>query len=451
MGETIAMISAAQNERLTRVGPGTPVGELLRRYWQPAALVDELAGDRPIKAVRLLGQELVLFRDEQGRYGLLDRHCPHRGADLSFGRLEDCGLRCPFHGWLFDVAGTCKETPAEPEGSTLYQRMRQRSYPVTVRSGILFAYLGNGEPPAFPEFDCFIAPDTHTFAFKGFIDCNWLQALEVALDPTHASFLHRFAEDEDPKDSYGKPFRGTSDNSELPITKVLREYPRPRIETESTDYGLRITSLRRIDQARTHVRVTNLTFPNSFVIPMDDLMTITQWQVPVDDTANYWYAIFTSFGQPVNKEEMREQRLKLYALPDYKPRRNRSNDWGFDPEEQRRQTYTGMGFDINAHDQWAVESQGYIQDRTREHLGESDKAIVHYRRTLARALEQQEKGENTLMQQLDPEQATRLRGPVAIDGISTNTEPVTYYQETDARRRRGSSWAIKKPASVAAE
>src|SRR5262249_39097957 len=156
---------------------------------------------------------------------------------------------------------------------------------------------------------------------KGFIDCNWLQSLEVGLDPTHASFLHRFAEDEDPIESYGKPFRGKSDNSDLPITKVLRDYPRPKIETEATEYGLRITSLRRIDDARVHVRVTNLTFPNSFVIPMDDVMTISQWQVPVDDTTNYWYAIFTSFGKPVDKQQMRDHRLKLYELPDYKPRR----------------------------------------------------------------------------------------------------------------------------------
>ena len=139
----------------------------------------------------------MLFRDEQGRYGLIDRHCPHRGADLAFGRLENGGLRCAFHGWLFDVAGKCLETPAEPKDSPLCKNVSQRAYPVVEKSGILWAYLGEGEPPAFPEIDCFVAPDSHTFAFKGQIDCNWLQALEVGIDPAHASFLHRFFEDED--------------------------------------------------------------------------------------------------------------------------------------------------------------------------------------------------------------------------------------------------------------
>src|SRR5262249_3807947 len=154
--------------------------------------------------------------------------------------------------------------------------------------------------------------------------------------------------------------------------------------------------------------------------------------------------------KPVDKQQMRDHRLKLYELPDYKPRRNRSNNWGYDPEEQRRHTYTGMGFDINAHDQWAIESQGHIQDRTREHLGQADKAISHYRRVLLGALDQQEKGENTLLRPT-PEQAARLTGPIAIDGISTNTEPMAYYQDADARRRRGSSWAAGTASGMAAE
>src|SRR6266571_1016591 len=192
------MISAEQNELMTRIGPGTPAGKLLRNYWQPVALIDEMQGPRPVKAVRIFSENFVLFRDEKGHYGLLDRHCPHRGADLAYGRLEDGGLRCAFHGWLFDVAGKCLQTPAEPDGSNLCANIRQKAYPVVERSGILFAYLGPGEPPAWPHFDCFVAPDTHTFAFKGMIDCNWLQSLEVGIDPAHTSFLHRFFQDENP-------------------------------------------------------------------------------------------------------------------------------------------------------------------------------------------------------------------------------------------------------------
>src|SRR5436190_6084035 len=214
------MISAEQNELMTRVGRATPCGKLLRRYWQPVGLVDEMSGPRPVKAARILGEDLVLFR-EQNRYGLIDRHCAHRGADLAYGRLENGGLRCSFHGWLFDASGKCIETPAEPKDSNLCNGIRQRSYPVGEKSGILWAYLGEGEPPAFPEIDAFVAPDSHTFAFKGHINCNWLQALEVGIDPSHASFLHRFFEDEDTSGAYGRQFRGESAGSDMPMTKIL--------------------------------------------------------------------------------------------------------------------------------------------------------------------------------------------------------------------------------------
>ena len=348
------MMSAEQNDTMTRTGPDTPAGRLMRRYWQPIALVEELAGPRPAKPVHVLGETFVLFRDGYGRLGLLDRHCPHRGADLAFGRIEDGGLRCAFHGWLFDVAGTCLDTPAEPERSRLKAHIRQPSYPVVARGGIVFAYLGDGAPPGFPGFDCFLAPDSHVFAFKGLIACNWLQALEVGIDPAHASYLHRFAEDEDPTQNYGRQFRAASADSDIPMTRLLREYARPRIEVERTDYGMRLVALRRIDAARTHVRVTNMVFPHGFVIPLSETMTITQWHVPVDDVSCYWYAIFTSFADAVDHATMRRQRLELYTLPDYKPRLGRHNDYGFDPLEQQSRTYTGMGHDINVHDQWAV-------------------------------------------------------------------------------------------------
>src|SRR5216683_1691304 len=204
------MMSQEQNDLITRTGPKDPCGKLMRMYWQPAALVDELTGPRPVKAVKLLGEDLVLFRDEQGRYGLIDRHCAHRGADLAYGRLEHGGLRCAFHGWLFDVTGQCLDTPAEPQESRMCANIRHKAYPVVEKSGILFAYMGGGEPPAFPHFDCFTAPATHTFAFKGMIGCNWLQSLEVGIDPAHTSFLHRFFEDDDPAAAYGKQFRGAS-------------------------------------------------------------------------------------------------------------------------------------------------------------------------------------------------------------------------------------------------
>lgn len=441
------MMSAEQNDRITRIGPGTPCGALLRRHWQPVALTDELDGPRPVRAVRALGQDLVLFRDEAGQLGLIDRGCPHRGADLAFGRLEDGGLRCPFHGWLFDTRGQCLDTPAEPEGSTLHSRIRTRSYPVRVRSGIVFAYLGPGEAPALPAFDCFVAPESHTFAFKGMIECNWLQALEVGIDPAHASYLHRFFEDGDAGDAYGRQFRGASDGSDLPMTYVLREFARPRIEVETTEYGLRLTALREINATTTHVRVTNQYFPQAFVIPMSAEMTITQWHMPVDDRRTYWYAIFTSFAGPVDRARMRAQRLESYSLPDYLPVKHRGNDYGFDPAEQATSTYTGMGHDINVHDQWAVESQGAIQDRTREHLASSDKAIAAYRRLLTRAIAAEEEGRPGMMV-LDESAAARLTGPGTIDGMAPTERWEAHWREAVARRRAAAPW---QPPALAAE
>jgi len=430
------MISAERNALITQAGPGTKLGAFMRRYWQPAALVDELAGPRPVCRVRLLGEDLVLFRDEAGRYGLLERHCAHRGADLAFGRREDGGLRCAFHGWLFDATGACLEQPAEPVGSQFCKSVRQKAYRCQEANGIIFAYLGEGEPPALPGFDCFAAPDAYTFAFKGLMECNWLQALEVGIDPAHASFLHRFFEDADTAQSYGQQFRGSTIGAEMPMTRILREYDRPRIEVETTEYGLRIAALRQLNDQELHIRVTNMVFPHGIVIPMSQDMTITQWHVPVDDTHCYWYAIFTSFTQPVDKARMREQRLALYELPDYIPRKNRHNDYGFDANEQASSTYTGMGEDINVHDQWAVESMGAIQDRTKEHLGASDRAIAAYRRLLQRAITDVAEDRAPLL----TDGAAQIAGPACIDAIGPVEGWQAYWRGRDAQRRAAAPW-----------
>jgi hypothetical protein len=272
------------------------------------------------------------------------------------------------------------------------------------------------------------------------IDCNWLQSLEVGIDPAHTSFLHRFFHDEEPGKGYGKLFRDKSIDSEMPMTRIMREFPRPDIEVEVTEFGMRIVTLRRISDAKTHVRVTNLIFPHAFTIPMSSEMTITQWHVPIDDEKHYWYAIFTSFGAPVDRDEMRRQRLALYELPDYIPRKNRTNNYGFDPHEQEDETFTGMGTDINVHDQWACESMGPIADRTKEHLGQSDKAISAYRRILRNAIDAASNGHKPLMV-LDAATAAKLTGPAAIDGIGPSGAWQTYWRKTDEARRRSSGWA----------
>ncbi|MFO1195444.1 MAG: Rieske 2Fe-2S domain-containing protein [Burkholderiaceae bacterium] len=440
------MMSQEQNDRITRVGADRPAGRLLRRYWQPAALVDEFADlPKPVKALRLLGQELVLFRDETGRFGLLDRDCPHRGADLAYGRLENGGLRCLFHGWLFDADGKCLETPAEPVGSRLCEGVRQRAYPVVVRAGVVWAYLGAGEPPAFPDFDCFVAPDSHTFAFKGLWECNWLQALEVGIDPAHASYLHVYFQDEDPSQAYGRQFRSASSGTDIPMTRVLREFNRPEIRVEPTPWGQRLITLRPLDDARTHVRVTNTIFPQAFLIPMSDEITISQWHVPVDDVSTYWYTVFTSYGKPIDKKHFRDLRLKTYPAPDYRPIVGRHNHWGFDADEQRASTYTGMGTDINIHDQFACESQGAIQDRTREHLGQSDRGIIAYRRMLLQAIETSEAGGTPLMC-LDAAAARGFAGPDTVDSVAPGSGWEDHWRTVARRRRDGAPWLAPKAA-----
>ncbi len=410
----------ARNTRLTQVGPGTPGGAVMRQFWQPIALVEEFDPAvnpamhlRPLKAVRALGQDFVLFKDiKQGAdaYALLDRHCAHRGADLAFARFETdgdhVGIRCPFHGWKYAGDGTCLETPAEPKGSTLCQRVRQGSYPTAVHAGVVFAWLGpaGSTPPLFPKLDCYQAAATHSFAFKGLWQCNWLQAFEVGIDPAHPSFLHRFLHDVDLDDTgsnaAGKQFRsaaaGQVAGERWPMSRVMRELCQPEIQVAPKDYGMQLTALRALNPAsedkkvthtRTHTRITHAVFPHTFIIPLSETLSITQMHLPVDDTHTYWYSIFTSTGEAIDHAAMREQRVRHTHLPDYAPKSGQHNQWGFNAEEQRSRTYLGMGEDdINVHDQWAVEGMGAIQDRTAEHLGTSDIAIAHYRRWLLTAM-----------------------------------------------------------------
>ena len=437
------MMSPEQNELITRVGPGTKCGALMRHYWHPVALADELPHERPAKAVRVLGQDFVLFRDERGRHGLLDRDCPHRGADLAYGRLEDGGLRCLFHGWLFDVDGKCLETPAEPEGSVLCQRVRQRSYPVVVKNGIVFAYLGEGEAPAFPDFDCFLAPGTHAFAFKGLIECNWLQALEVGIDPAHASYLHRFYEDEDTGAAYGKQFRSASSDSDIPMTRLLREFTRPQIDVEGTDYGLRLFALRRLNDKHTHVRVTNLVFPYAFVIPMSAEMTITQWHVPIDDTSCYWYAIFTSFGAPV--DHAADARAAAEALPAARLSPAPRPPQLLGPQRRR----AGAARPSPA---WASTStsttSGRSKARAASRTARASISAPPTRRswpTAACCCRRSARWRTARSRRCGSirQRAGAIRGPIAIDGMGPTEGWQSYWKDVDARRRSGSSWAAK--------
>lgn len=427
-------MDAEENRLLTECGPGTAGGKVLRAYWQPAALTVELDGPRPVIPLTLLGEELVLFRDSPGNFGLVQRSCPHRGVDLAFGRLEDGGLRCPFHGWLFDVEGNCLETPAEPPGSTFHTRVQIGCYPVVERNGIVWAWMGGGDPSPLPGFDCLVAPSTHVFAFKGMWECNWFQAHEVGIDPAHAAFLHRFEELDD--DVYGQQFRAMVADTGVSVVKLMREVPAATITAEPTDYGFRLRALRDFHGRFTHVRVSNCMFPNAIAIAMSPTMTIMQWHVPIDDNRCYWYSMFVSYTDPVDSETLRAQRIDKVELPSYRSLTGRATQWGFDPSEQATATFTGMGTDINVHDQWAVESPGVIVDRTREHLSPADVGIRAQRRLFLDAA--RAPSVDTLIGTSNP---SALTGPAAVDSAATDEDYDGAWRRFDAQRRAASGWA----------
>jgi phthalate 4,5-dioxygenase len=477
-----------QNIRLTQVGSHTPGGALQRRFWQPIALVEEfdpmLAPDmgtakhpRLIKAVRALGQDFVLVKNHDGSWALLDRDCPHRGANLAFARYEIhnyqnsskllsidvsnspisvhmTAIRCPFHGWAFqtdgEAPGQCIDTPAEPENSTLCAQIKQRSYPVQEKAGVVWAWFDDSAPELMPELDCFAAPTSHSFAFKGLWHANWLQCFEVGMDPAHPSFLHRFLQDADLQETGsnagGKQFRsaaaGDVAGERWPMTRVMRELHRPKLVAQAvqnaTLQGIRITALRALSEQTTHVRVTQAIFPHIFVIPLSETLTITQWHLPVDDGHTYWFSVFTSFDAPIDQAAMRAQRLPYTTLPHYTPKAGAHNAWGFSPEEQATRTFLGMGEDdINVHDQWAVESMGSLQDRTREHLATSDKIIVLYRRWLQRAQDAAAVGQ---VPPPLPATQTLNEPPGTVDGFAPSDTWETWWQAQLAEKRRKASW-----------
>lgn len=440
------MLTDRENATLTRVGMETAGGRLLRLFWQPVALAAELPAERPVKAVRLLGEDLVLFRSPEGRYGLIERHCAHRGADLSFGRLEAGGLRCTFHGWLYDADGRCVVQPAERRPFS--DKVRHRAYICREANGIVFAWLGPGTPPDLPAFDCFLAPAEYTFAFKGFVDCNWAQGLEGGIDPSHTSFLHVFFKDPEAP-AYGLQFGDVSGQSDIPLTKIMRDYCQPLLDVYKTQYGLRLETRRELNDGRVHVRVTNYVFPNAIAVPMSRDMALMQWHVPCDDTSHYWYMIAYSFGAPVDRGAMWEQRVRMYPPPDFVPVKNRSNNYGFSVEDQLLNTYTGLGDDINIHDTWAWESQGAIADRTREHLSSLDRAIIGFRRMFlqaARLVEEGAERAEVLAAVVEAGEGQR-GGPPCVDLIAPQSGWPEFWRRWEEERRRRCRWLAEMSRS----
>jgi phthalate 4,5-dioxygenase len=386
------MLSAQDNELLTRVGPGTPMGDLLRRYWTPALLVSEAPtpdGD-PVK-VRLLGENLVAFRDTTGRLGLVQENCPHRGASLFFGRNEECGLRCPYHGWKFDADGACVDMPSEPATSVFKDKVRIKSYPVHESGGVVWTYMGPPEKMTpFRDFGTDTLAPEHVQATKLHSTCNWVQAMEGNLDTSHISWLHQFDGVKDiPDDGSDKP--GYPSN---PMSWKFWAHDRaPRLEIEDTWYGFKYVGIRTTPNGFTHVRMSAFCYPYNTVIATVPFGCRLGLFVPIDDE-NCWRYSFTT-------REIDNSRgiggANLFSVAPFKfgraevngngiiPREyTAENDYGIDREEQRTSTFSGVA-EFVSQDLMVTESMGPVYDRTQEQLGSTDKAISRMRHILLTA------------------------------------------------------------------
>ncbi|HWP28576.1 MAG TPA: Rieske 2Fe-2S domain-containing protein, partial [Chloroflexota bacterium] len=313
-------------------------------------------------------------------------HCPHRGADLSYGRLEDGGLRCLYHGWLFDRTGRCLEQPGEPAGSTFYQRIRHTAYPCLEAAGLVFAYLGPGEPPLLPAYEPFLVPDEQRFVNRVYQECNYLQANEGNIDPAHVSFLHRQFRLRDPR-----AVPGSQTSADILYNRDVS----PTLAVEETSYGLRIFSVRRAGPEGQYVRITNFVYPNLSAIVGNQGRVgagySIHWHVPIDDERHWRYEITFSRTGPLDKEAYRRE-IAAEMTPDRRLIRNQANRYLQDRAAMLTENYTGMGRYFPAHDAYATETQGPIQDRTQEHLGYTDKAITRARLMLLRGIRDVQEG-----------------------------------------------------------
>ncbi|MBM2810766.1 MAG: Phthalate 4,5-dioxygenase [Chloroflexi bacterium] len=358
------MLSPEDNALLTQTDAVTPMGRLFRRYWVPALLTEEVpAPDCPPVKVRLLGEDLVAFRDTSGRVGLLGEHCAHRGTSLFYGRNEECGLRCIYHGWKYDVEGNVLDTPAEPAGSTFAQRLRHTAYPTTEVGGMVFAYLGPRErTPPFPEYEWTSIPTEQTYVTKCLLECNYLQGLEGESDNAHLEYLHR-----------------TAPNREALIGWAPDN---PDWDTEETDFGVRYVAVRPREGGRTDVRVKSFVLPASAFLGVNLANKGEGYEVhtyiPADDHTTWRFDFgFRRFMPDAPRPVHRRKQIG----PDYRRVRTMRNHYLQDRELQRTVDFTGIEDFLN-EDSCATETMGPIVDRAREHLGMSDRAVIAIRRYL---------------------------------------------------------------------
>nr|NIO11204.1 Rieske 2Fe-2S domain-containing protein [Deltaproteobacteria bacterium] len=325
-------------------------------------------------------ENLALFRDESEKPGLLDIHCSHRAGDLSYGRIENGGLRCLYHGWLFDIHGNCLEQPGEPEGSKFKEKIKHPAYPCLEQAGVIFTYMGPGEAPLLPNYQFLTLGDPHRLVTKVHHECNYLQGNEGNIDPQHLSILHYFMTEQP-----GEAIAEAVQEGTVSSNALFGKDASPRIEVEETDFGIRIFAVREADEASEYVRITNFIYPNLAAFPAFPGVYGINWHVPIDDTHHWKYMFMVCPGAPLSKERIGPVLYDSLG-PDYHITRNRSNRYLQDREEMKTRSFIGLGSSFALHDKWATEGEGDIQDRTKEHLGSTDKAVALQRRLLLRAI-----------------------------------------------------------------
>ena len=387
------MLTKEQNELLCRVEGAAPMGQMMRRHWLPLCLSEEVAQSdgAPVRA-RLLGEDLVVFKDSNGKIGVLDERCPHRGASLVYGRNEECGLRCLYHGWKFDVDGKCLDMSSEPGGgASIRDAMRTKAYPAREGGGFVWIWMGpreqmrEFEPPAWAPH-----PNCRTAVVKMHAACNWAQVLEGSIDSAHSSSLHSTempAAQVDGAKATGKVWpRPSNDKS-------------PKLQFEPTSYGFRYAALRKpIQNADTHVYVRTTLFiaPFTVLIPPNDQYNLAQMLVPLDDvnTMFYWVAWHPDAKKGIAQEEWRAFCAATVGVDldaDFRKKRNLQNHYLQDRAAMKQGDFTGIK-GIPTQDMAMWESMGPIADRSKDHPGSSDVAVVQFRRMMVAAAKKFQEG-----------------------------------------------------------
>ena len=366
------MLNAEDNKLITQVGPGTPMGELFRRYWLPAMLATELpAPDCPPVKLRLLGEDMVAFRATSGRVGVIETWCPHRNANLFWGRNEEEGLRCVYHGWKFDAEGRCVDMPNEPPTSRFNTKVSVAAYPAQERGGVIWVYMGPTEmTPRVPDLEWTLVPESHRYASKRIQMCNWLQNLEGEVDSSHVSFLHS---------NVGPDGFGAIGNN---------RDRHPVFAVAETDFGLAISARRDAGPDEYYWRITPYMMPAYTIIPgrLGGSYAFTG-AVPIDDTSMIGLTVIWRPEAPLP-----EMRPFVPVDDKFHTLQNKSNDYLIDRQKQKTESFSGID-NIRMQDVAVQEDQrGPLSERTKEHLGTSDLGVIATRRRLLKQVRNLQKG-----------------------------------------------------------